>query len=126
MVNARKHMGLGGFIALRDVEGGPVEVVITGAAIEDTQFSENAIVLDLDSGQRLVLNADRCLTLCRMHGDDTEVWVGRRIRLYHGSVKGKDAVRIDHPGGATASVSDVAAANLMLRDAADVDDEIPF
>jgi hypothetical protein len=71
------------FIKVDDVRDGPIEDQI--AVVKDGKYDKPNIVLE--SGDVLSLNATNRKKLVRAYGTESDVWIGKMIRLFLGMIE---------------------------------------
>lgn len=74
------------YIGSWDLESGPVTITIAGVGHEDVVDhkgeKETVPVLSIEkTDKKLVLNKTNARTIATLHGDDTDEWVGKKVRL---------------------------------------------
>jgi hypothetical protein len=113
------------FIKVDDVRDGPIEGDIV--AVKDGQFDKPNVTLE--TGDTLSVNATNFRILSRAYGLESDVWVGKTIRLFLGSIKyqGKDneAVIVE-PISPPIKKKTKEVDGESAPKKPDMDDEIPF
>jgi hypothetical protein len=115
------------FIKLEEFEG-PRQEKIADVRIGDF----DKLVLHLDSGDRLSLNATNTKTLARAYGRDSRDWQGKVVELFIGQTKFKGAMQdsiLVRPISPPLPVEQRRAPEPTVEPvttAADIDDEIIF
>jgi hypothetical protein len=71
------------FIKVDDVRDGPIEDQI--AVVKDGKYDKPNIVLE--SGDVLSLNATNRKKLIRAYGTESDLWIGKMIRLFVGMIE---------------------------------------
>ena len=107
----------------------PTEYTIKGVSLEEVGGEDERWILWLNEHEKgLVLNVTKIRTLEAMYGDDTDHWIGKRVKLTHdpsvmmaGKLVGGIKLEVFRPTAAPAKR--VAAAAPAAKE---FDDDIPF
>ena len=116
------------FVKVDDVRDGPIEDQI--AVVKDGQYDKPNVVFE--SGDVLSLNATNRKTLVRAYGNESDLWIGKMIRLFLGMIEyqGSDheSVLVEpiSPPVKDGKANKAAKAADQKKPPADFDDEIPF
>jgi hypothetical protein len=116
------------FIKVDDVRNGPIEDQI--AVVKDGQYDKPNIVLE--SGDVLSLNATNRKKLVRAYGTESDLWIGKMIRLFLGMIEyqGSDheAVLVEpvSPPIKGGKANKAAKATDKKKPAVDFDDDVSF
>jgi hypothetical protein len=71
------------FVKVDDVRDGPIEDQI--AFVKDGQYDKPNVVFE--SGDVFSLNATNRKTLVRAYGNESDLWIGKTIRLFLGAIE---------------------------------------
>jgi hypothetical protein len=119
------------FVKTDDVRDNPIEDQI--AVVKDGKYDKPNVVLE--SGDVLSLNATNCKTLVRAYGTESDLWIGKTIRLLVGMIEYQGA---DHEAVVVEPISPPIKKKetkkkeiedtdgLAKPKLGDMDDEIPF
>jgi hypothetical protein len=119
------------FVNIDDVRDDPIEDQI--AVVKDGKYDKPNIVLE--SGDVLSLNATNRKTLVRAYGNESDLWIGKTIRLLLGTIEYQGA---DHEAVLVEPISppikkketkkkETEDADALAKPKlGDMDDEIPF
>lgn len=119
------------FVKVEDVKDGPIEDQI--AVVKDGKYDKPNVVFE--SGDVLSLNATNRKTLVRAYGNESDLWIGKMIRMFLGMIEfqGSDheAVLIEPispplKDGKADKADKANKATDQKKPAVDFDDEIPF
>jgi hypothetical protein len=122
------------FVKVEDVKDGPIEDQI--AVVKDGKYDKPNVVFE--SGDVLSLNATNRKTLVRAYGNESDLWIGKMIRMFLGMIEyqGSDheAVLIepispplkDGKADKADKANKANKATDQKKPAVDFDDEIPF
>lgn len=76
----------GSFLKADDLQGRTVRVVIDACTLEELGgeggVQQKWVLSFRGKDKRLVLNKTNALRIAAMHGEDTDEWIGREVRLY--------------------------------------------
>jgi hypothetical protein len=116
------------FIKVDDVRDGPIEDQIV--VVKDGKYDKPNVVFE--SGDVLSLNATNRKTLVRAYGNESDLWIGKMIRMFLGMIEyqGSDheAVLVEpiSPPRKDGKATKADKATDQKKPAVDFDDEIPF
>jgi hypothetical protein len=111
------------FVKVDDVKNGPIESEI--ALVKDGKYDKPNVVLE--TGDVLSLNATNFKILSRAYGMDSDVWLGKTIRLFLGTIQYQGS---DHKAVLVEPISPPIkkkeAKDADAKPVPDMNDEIPF
>lgn len=108
------------FVKPNDVKDGPIEGEI--AVVKDGKYDKLNVVLE--TGDVVSLNATNFRTLSSAYGMDSDVWLGKTIRLFLGTIQYQGA---DHEAVLVEPISPAIPKTKNKTDEKPpFDDKIPF
>lgn len=131
------------YLAAADLNGKTITVTIDTIQMEEVGEDHKPVVYFRGAKKGMVLNKTNASTISRMHGQDTDDWIGKRISIwptqtdFRGDTVPCIRVVIDESGGRQAAPSDgqqkapvaeteEAIAQQEQSQGAVPDDDIPF
>ena len=132
MVNVNSIFGSSEYLKAADL--GDRDFTLTISRVDVKEFDDgNKLLIHFERADKgLVCNKTNANSIARMHGNDTDGWVGRQICLFKAWVdfRGEtvEAIRVRPPSNAAAQHPNAPLVDHQphAAPAHDLDDEIPF